>query len=144
MEPAIRQVHYDGIHCHLAIEQFGGGVIVMRISGSDVGEFGDAPMLALNGWLAELDQVESFVDARDVRGASIEVSGDWAQWLARHKAQLRTVTVVTGSRFVQITAEFVRRFAELEGIMRICTEPTVFESALSQALEPHRGAAGLQ
>ena len=144
MEPAIRQIQYDGIHCRLAIDQFAGGVVVMRISGSDVGEFGDAPMLSLNDWLTSLDHVEFFIDAGDVRGASIEVSGDWAQWLARHKAQLRAVTMLTGSRFVQITAEFVRRFAELEGVMRICTERAVFESALSQALEPHRGAAGLQ
>src|SRR4029077_1009209 len=107
---------------------------VLRISGSDVGEFGEAPMLALHDWLSEADPVEFFIDARDVRGASIEVSGEWAQWLGKHKMKLRTVTMLTGSRFIQVTAEFVRRFADLEGIMRICTEAEVFDSVLAEAL----------
>jgi phage regulator Rha-like protein len=43
--------------------------------------------------------------------------------------------MLTGSRFIQMTAEFVRRFAALEGIMRICTEPSAFDTALAQALD---------
>lgn len=135
MEPRQhRERRYEGIHCNLALEQFPSGVVVLRISGSDVGEFGEAPMLALNDWLAEADPVAFFIDARDVRGASIEVSGEWAQWLGKHKTKLRTVTMLTGSRFIQVTAEFVRRFADLEGIMRICTEADVFDTALAEAL----------
>ena len=131
------EIHYDGVHCTLAIERFSRGVVVLRISGTDVGEFGEAPMLALNEWFPGTDPVEFFIDARHVRGASIDVSGEWARWLGSQKMKLRTVTMLTGSRFVQITAEFVRRFAELEGIMRICTEPEVFESALAEALQTY-------
>jgi phage regulator Rha-like protein len=43
--------------------------------------------------------------------------------------------MLTGSRFIQITAEFVRRFASLEGVMRICTEPAIFDFALAEALK---------
>jgi hypothetical protein len=112
-------------------------VVVLTISGSDVGEFGEAPMLALNEWLAGTgaESIQFFIDARDVRGASIEVSGEWARWLGTHRAQLGTITMLTGSRFIQMTAEFVRRFAALEGIMRICTEPSAFDTALAQALD---------
>jgi len=78
--------------------------------------------------------VELFIDARDVRGASIEVSGEWALWLGRHHPQLRRVTMLTKSRFIQVTAEFVRRFSDLEGTMRICTEAEVFDRALADAL----------
>ena len=136
-----RVVRYDGVHCSLAMEQFPAGVAVLRISGSDVGEFGQAPTQILSEWFAGIDPVDFFIDARDVRGASIDVSGDWAKWLASHKAELRSVTMLTGSRFVHVTAEFVRRFAELEGIMRICTEPAVFDGALGEALA-RRTAAG--
>jgi len=68
-------------------------------------------------------------------GASIAISGDWAVWLGANQASLRSVTMLTGSRFIQVTAEFVRRFSALEGIMRICTEPPVFDSALAEAME---------
>jgi hypothetical protein len=108
--------------------------VVLRISGTDVGEFGDAPMKSLNEWIAGSEPVDLFIDARDVRGASIEVSGEWAAWLNAHKSLLNSVTMLTGSRFIQVTAEFVRRFASLEGLMRICTEPAVFDRALADAL----------
>jgi len=106
----------------------------MRITGTDVGEFGDAPMKALGDILGNAPAAHLFIDARDVRGASIEVSGEWAGWLNAHKADYGMVTMFTGSRFVQVTAEFVRRFASLEGSMRICTEPAVFDQALFEAV----------
>jgi hypothetical protein len=135
MSPAeSRRIHYDGLHCTLSVEQPAGHVIVLRISGSDVGEFGEAPMQALTGWFHDLGAVDFFVDARDVRGASIDVSAEWAGWMVRNKSQLRSVTMVTGSRFIQLTAEFVRRFAGLEGIMRICTDPRVFDAAFQDTL----------
>jgi hypothetical protein len=130
-----QEIRYDGIHCNLLLEQSPNRVVLLRISGTDVGEFGDAPMKALNDWVTGSGPIDLFIDARDVRGASIDVSGEWAGWLNAHKEALRTVTMLTGSRFIQITAEFVRRFASLEGIMRICTEPAVFDRALTQALK---------
>ena len=130
-----REIRYDGVHCHLLIERYPNRVVVLRIRGTDIGEFGEAPMQALNGWMNDAAPIDLFIDARDVRGASIEVSGDWAAWLSAHRDTLKSVTMLTGSRFIQLTAEFVRRFASLEGIMRICTEDRVFDRALADALK---------
>jgi hypothetical protein len=91
-------------------------------------------MQVLNGWLSPSERVKFFIDARAVRGASIDVSSEWAAWLNSHRFQLESVTMLTGSRLVQITAEFVRRFADLNGIMWVCTEPGVFDLALKQAV----------
>jgi len=126
---------FDGVHCHLSIQHFPAGVVVVRISGTDIGEFGDLPMRELTDLLSRTGPVELFIDARDVRGASIHVSGEWAAWLRANKAQLREVSMLTGSRFIQITAGFVRRFADLEGIMRIYTEEAAFDTALALSLE---------
>ena len=41
------KLHYEGVHCTLFIEQFSNGVVLLRISGTDVGEFGQSPMTAL-------------------------------------------------------------------------------------------------
>ena len=133
MAPEPRQIRFDGLHCSLLIEKPSDRVLVLRISGTDVGEFGDAPMKALDDWIHGSGTVDVFIDARDVRGASIEVSADWAGWLNAHKPVLGSVTMLTGSRFIQLTAEFVRRFASLEGSMRICTDPVVFDQALAEA-----------
>ncbi len=134
MGPGPRELCYEGIHCKLLIERPSDPVVVLRISGTDVGEFGDAPMRALNEWIGHSGSIDFFIDARDVRGASIAVSGEWAAWLSAHKEVLKTVIMLTGSRFVNMTAEFVRRFASLEGVMKICTEPAVFDCALADAL----------
>ena len=132
-----RRVCYERVHCSLAIEQLGAYVILLRISGLDVGEFGEAPMQVLEEWLARASHRRLFIDARSVRGASVDVSGDWAKWLARTKGKFASITMLTGTSFIHITAEFVRRFSELEGIMRICTQPEVFEGALREALSFH-------
>jgi hypothetical protein len=125
---------FDGIHCTLSIQTFPSGVVVLKISGTDVGEFGDRPTAALAKSLVDNDPIRLFIDARDVRGASIEVSGEWAGWLQANKAHLREVNMLTGSRFVEVTAGFVVRFAALEGIMRIYTEAAAFDAALAEAL----------
>ena len=135
MAPDARLVRFEGVHCNLTIEKRLPRVVLMKISGTDIGEFGDAPMKALHEWISS-SGIDLFIDARDVRGASIEVSGDWAGWLNAHKPFSRSVTMLTGSHFVQITAEFVRRFASLEGSMRICTDHSVFDCALLEATEP--------
>ena len=106
----------------------------MKISGTDIGEFGDAPLLELQQCLTGLDPIHLFIDARDVRGASIDVSAEWAGWLRDHQAQLRDIHMLTGSRFVEVTAGFVRRFAALQGMMRVYTEPAAFDAALTESL----------
>ena len=130
-----RELRYDGVHCNLALRQLVPGVIVLKISGTDIGEFGNEPMSVLSTWVAGENLVELFIDAREVQGASIDVSGEWAQWLAKNSGRFRAVTMLTGSRFIQVTAEFVRRFADLKGVMKISSDPAAFESALAMALD---------
>jgi hypothetical protein len=124
---------FEGIHCRLAIERPAPGVLVLRLSGSDVGEFGDAPMTALNAELGK-GPAQLFIDARAVKGASIDVSNDWALWLRAHRAALTGISMLTGAPFVQLTAKFVQRFAELGELMRIYTDPKAFDSALKKEI----------
>jgi hypothetical protein len=44
--------------------------------------------------------------------------------------------MLTGSRFVQLTADFVRRFAELGDAMLIYTDGVAFDEALASATRP--------
>ncbi len=134
MAPAPREFRFNGVHCNILLEQFPRQIAVLRINGTDIGEFGEAPMKTLSDWIAASGAVDLFIDARDVRGASIDVSGEWAGWLSANRKGLNSVTMLTGSRFIEITAGFVRRFANLEGIMRVCNDPAVFDRALGEAL----------
>ena len=135
MAPGNGESRYEGVHCSLAIRPMAGGVVVLEITGTDVGEFGNAPMERLTDCLAGTSPIRLFIDARNVRGASIEVSAGWAQWLRAQRVRLSEVHMLTGSRFVEITADFVRRFADLEAIMRVYTEPAAFDAALKEAAQ---------
>jgi hypothetical protein len=133
MSPAHTSLRFDGVHCSIVLERLADAIVLLRISGTDTGELGDAAMRALDGWLASCGPAKLFIDARAVRGASIDVSSEWAAWLKEHRIQLQSITMLTGSKFIQVTAEFVRRFADLNGIMWVCTEPAVFDLAIEQA-----------
>ncbi len=79
-----------------------------------------------------------FIDARRTQGASVDVSNVWAQWLRRHRDRLQRIHMLTGSRFVQLTADFVRRFAELGDAMLIYTDVDAFTETLEMATEKPR------
>ena len=123
---------YEGIHCRLAIERPSAGVVVVRLTGWDVGEFGDAPLRELDQLLEGAGTVALFIDARAVKGATIDVSNEWAQWLRKRRDKLKQVSMLTGAPFVQLTAKFVQRFAELGEAMRIYSDPAAFDAALKQ------------
>lgn len=124
------QHDFAGIHCTVRLARRGPEAIVMRIVGRDIGEHGDAPMKALSAMLPAGRQLELFIDAREASGPTTDVSGAWAQWLAENKQRFGTMHMLTGTRFLQITATFVRKYAELGEQMRIYTDPGAFDAAM--------------
>ena len=123
---------YEGINSGLAVERPRPGVVVVRLAGWDTGEFGDAPMKELAKDLAT-GPIQLFIDARAVKGASIDVSNEWAQWLRANRARFAQISMLTASPFIQLTAKFVQRFADLGELMRIYTDSTAFDTALRAA-----------
>ncbi len=123
---------FQSIHGTLTITRPAPHVVVLTIEGRDVGEHGDGPMRALDEEL-RAGPYALFIDARDTKGATIDVSNVWAQWLRKRRDDLHRVHMLTGSKFVQLTADFVRRFAELGDAMCIYTERAAFDEALREA-----------
>lgn len=119
------------------------GVVVVTIEGTDVGELGEKPFRALESLLSTDWRTELFIDARGARGPAIDVSSEWARWLIRYRPSLLHVSMLTGSRFVQLSAGFVRSFAELGDAMRLYSDERVFEGALSNAVGNAHARASL-
>jgi hypothetical protein len=124
-------IEYEGVHSSLKIRRPAPAVAVVVLSGSDIGEFGDLPMRELHKDLACFNSIELFIDARAVRSASIEVSAEWALWMRSHRASFKRINMLTGSRYIQITAAFVRRFAGLADLMNAFTERAAFDEVLA-------------
>lgn len=104
---------------------------MLRLAGWDTGEFGDAAMKEIARDFAHGGALQLFIDARAVKGATIDVSNDWALWLRANRTRFAHVSMLTGSPFVQLTARFVQRFAELGDLMRIYTDARAFDAALA-------------
>jgi hypothetical protein len=124
--------------CELTIARPAPDVLSLTLSGHDIGELGDAPFHELAADFAPDSgrrARELFIDARAGQGASMDVSGRWARWLREHKAELRVIHFLTGSRFIQLSADFVRKFAELGESMRIYTEAAAFDAELASAVD---------
>lgn len=126
--------HFEGKHGSLSVRALRSDVLSIEITGADVGELGDAPFAALDARIGD-DPIELFIDARRVWGVAIDVSGAWAMWLRQRAPRLRRVTMLTGSRSVDITARFVRRFAGLEQVMHLSPDARAFDAALARALD---------
>ena len=120
----------EGMHCTLSVERPMPGVVLVRFAGTDVGEFGDAPFRELENDVAA-GRFELFIDAYSGRAASIHVSNDWARWMKARRSSLRCVHMLTATRFVQLSADLVRRFADLGDAMRIYTDRSAFADALA-------------
>ena len=122
-----------GLHCSITIAHPVEHVLLVEITGFDVGELGEAPLLVLHELLVGKKELELFIDARAARGPSVDVSAQWASWLRENRERFRYVNMLTRSRFVQLTADFVQRFAELGARMRVFTDPSAFDTALELA-----------
>jgi hypothetical protein len=53
---------YEGIHCRLEIGRLAGDAVLVKLTGWDVGEFGDAPLRELDKALGETP-IALFTDA---------------------------------------------------------------------------------
>jgi hypothetical protein len=120
---------FEGVYSTIVITRPVPHAVLVAITGRDAGEHGMAPLEALDDEL-RVGPFTLFVDARATRGASVDVSNVWAQWLRRHRDDLHRIHMLTHTRFVQLTADFVRRFADLGDAMLIYTDGAAFDEAL--------------
>jgi hypothetical protein len=126
-------VTFAGVHATLEFDRPYAGVVAMKFTGYDIGEFGTGPFEELERDLRNGVPIEIFLDARDVRSASIEVSSDWAHWMMAHRSLIYRFNMLCRSSFVQMTAGFVQRFTQFAEQMRIYHDAEAFELALGVA-----------
>ena len=131
-----QSVTFDAVNCSLTISRVSPGVVLLKFKGPDVGEFGDAPFQELAKDFAAQPKIQLFVDASECSGASVDVSSEWARWMSVNRARLTALHLLCGSRFIKLTADFVRRFTGFEERMWIYTERGPFEEALETAAAP--------
>lgn len=121
-----------GAHCAMTFEKAAPPLVVLTIRGTDAGELADVPFRELERRLDASRPVRLFIDARATKAVSVDVSNAWCRWLTRHRDHFQRITMLTGSRYVALTAQFVRRFGGLEEVMSVTADPDDFDRELNE------------
>jgi hypothetical protein len=130
----VNEACFEGVHCTIKVSHPHPTIVVVAFEGQDTGELGNAAFLEIEKAFAFAPQIELFIDARHGKAASVDVSSDWARWLAAKRAHLLHISMLTGSRFIQMSAGFVRKFADLGDVMRLYSDAAAFEGALTNSI----------
>lgn len=115
------------------------GRLFVRISGVDFGEFGertiDEVRRELEGGGSPL---ELFVDARAAVAVSVDVSRQWMRFFSEEQSRLSHVSVLVGSRAIELTMEIAQHLSRTGRLLQIYTDPALFLARMkpSQLGEP--------
>jgi hypothetical protein len=110
------------------------GVVAARLAGPGIMALGVAPLRDLTRHVERGERVELFIDAGALDGSSVESSDAWALWLARHRPRLRQVSLLPGASYVHVSGDFLRRFADTNGLLRIYVDREAYEAAFNAAV----------
>ena len=126
-------VRLRSLKCSFTYFRLRPGVVLMRIEGDDSGEFGTAPMDELREDLNRYAPVEFFVEMLPTAGARLPVQEAWTEWFSQNRAALKSVSILTRSKFMYFTAEVVKLFSRTGELIRVYLEQQPFEEAISRA-----------
>jgi hypothetical protein len=118
----------------MALTRLGPGVILVGASGHDTGQFGEAPFEWLEREMGRHGTVEVFVDMRAMFNAAQTVADRWSEWTGRHRTRIGHMSLLVGSKYVQMTVEVAKLFSRTGELMRIYTDDAAFEAAVRQSL----------
>lgn len=106
------------------------GILLVRISGLDKGQFGTATLDEITVALEREGSLELFVDAREAIGAAVSVSEDWTRFFSIQRARLRRVHVLVGSKAVKLTVDIAQHLSRTGDLIQIYSDAQIFEMQL--------------
>ncbi|WNG41191.1 hypothetical protein F0U61_51430 [Archangium violaceum] len=134
-----REVLEDGAvrlsseRCSFTYQRPRPGVVSILIVGNDKGEFGTAPMDELREDIRRYAPVELFFEMDEVTGANLPVQEAWTEWFSANRSALKSVSILTHSKYMHFTAEVVKLFSRTGELIRVYLDPEPFQEALQRA-----------
>jgi hypothetical protein len=117
------------------------GVLLVVASGRDEGQFGDAPVDELSAELVRFPlPLQLFIDARQVRYATLAAQETWTAWFQRHRHALERVHMLSASRHLYLAASIAGHHSRAKLEVYADADAGAFELALSQAAREWQSA----
>jgi hypothetical protein len=128
------ELRLKGQGATMVLTRLGPAIVLLSATGHDKGQFGDAPFEWLEREMGRHGVIEVFVDTREMFNATQTVADGWSEWIKRHRARLRRMSLLVSSKYVEMTLEVAKLFSRTGDLMRIYTDAPAFSDAISQAL----------
>ncbi|MFN3652293.1 MAG: hypothetical protein ACK47B_22170 [Armatimonadota bacterium] len=121
--------------CSLVFTRLRPGVVLLTVYGHDTGRFGSAPFAELQGAVDRFRApIELFVDTRQATRVDPKVSDAWTAWFVENRGSLKRVSLLVGSKGLELTVSLVKHFSHTGGLMTIYTDLEQFEEAIGRAV----------
>ena len=126
-------VRLSGDRCAYIYRRLRPDVVFIRIQGDDKGELGEAPRDELREDLRRYAPVELFFEMDESTGANLPVQEAWTEWFSGNRSGLKSVSILTRSKYMHFTAEMVKFFSRTGELIRVYLDPEPFHEALQRA-----------
>lgn len=109
------------------------GALLVTISGNDQGQFGTAALDEIRLEILRHGKLELLIDAEQAELVTVEVSQAWTRFFAMSREQLTRVSVLTGSKLINLTVAIAQHLSQTGNLIQIYSDRSLFDVALAKA-----------
>ena len=120
----------SGVFCFRRLKP---GALLVTISGNDQGQFGTSALDEIRLEILRHGKLELLVDAEQAELVTVEVSQEWTRFFATTREQLTRVSVLTGSKLINLTVAIAQHLSQTGNLIQIYSDRSLFEAALAKA-----------
>lgn len=119
----------NGKFCFLRLTP---GALLVTISGNDQGQFGSAALDEIRLEILRHGKLELLIDAEQAELVTVEVSQEWTRFFAMTRQQLTRVSVLTGSKLINLTVAIAQHLSQTGNLIQIYSDRSLFDVALAK------------
>ena len=117
--------------CTFTFRRVRPGTLLVTVVGVDDGQFGTATLDEIRVHLLEHRPLELFIDAEAAVAVMVEVSKEWTHFFASNRARLKRVSVLPGTRAVELTVAIAQHLSQTGNLIQIYSDRALFEDRLA-------------
>lgn len=119
--------------CSFTYRRLRPGLMLLTIAGQDRNELGPLAYEPLDAEVARHGALDLSIDLRGADTVGGGVREGWTDWFQSRRASLKRVTILTGSRPIEMAVAVSKLFSRTGDLIQILTSPTLFSQALTLA-----------
>jgi hypothetical protein len=132
-------IRLRGATCTFVFVRLRPSVLLLVISGEDTGDLGSAPFEELEAEIRRFRQpLALFVDTRATSQVPSGVTDAWTAWFVANHRSLSRVSILVGSKPVQLAVSVVQHFSRTGTLMAIQSDLEEFEQSITRVVPGFR------